>query len=272
MEIKTISVLGCGWFGLPLASAFVKQGYKVKGSTTSTDKMETLESNGIEAFTLQFDAISSHYDPGFFDSDLLVISIPPRSKSPDSKGYPSKIQSIMDAAAESRIRQVIFISSTGVFEDGNFKVNENDIPHPSSEAGNIILKAETILRSSDSFTTTVIRFAGLTGPDRNLAKHFAGKMDIPNGLAPINLIHLEDCIGITLAIVKQSAFGMTYHGVTPDHPNRADFYSQACMMAGFEKPRFLEELVAWKQIDSINVPQILNYEFTVQNWMDYEHH
>ena len=37
-----ISILGCGWLGLPLAKAIVENGFSVKGSTTSSEKIATL--------------------------------------------------------------------------------------------------------------------------------------------------------------------------------------------------------------------------------------
>ena len=44
---KEISLLGCGWLGIPLASSLVKKGFAVKGSTTSSDKLEILKSEGV---------------------------------------------------------------------------------------------------------------------------------------------------------------------------------------------------------------------------------
>ena len=41
-----ISILGCGWLGLPLAKALIENGFSVKGSTTSTDKLTALENAG----------------------------------------------------------------------------------------------------------------------------------------------------------------------------------------------------------------------------------
>ena len=34
MKENKIGVLGCGWLGFPLAKDLIKQGFKVKGSTT----------------------------------------------------------------------------------------------------------------------------------------------------------------------------------------------------------------------------------------------
>lgn len=268
-EHKKISILGCGWFGLPLAKQLLKQGYLVKGSATSAEKVQQLKEEGVDSHLLHLTTTEPVQDTDFFDSDLLIISIPPRSKSPDASGYPFKLANIADAVIKSPIKQVILISSTGVFEDGNFVVDENTIPKPTSEAGKIIYAGEQLLKSRFSFQPTIVRFAGLIGPNRNLAKHFAGKTEILNGLAPINLIHLDDCIGLILSIIEQSAFGHIYHGVTPHHPTRASFYTSACLKSGFAEPHFLEDKLSWKQVDSKNVPEILTYEFKIPSWEVY---
>ena len=263
----TISILGCGWYGFALAEELLKNGYKVKGSTTSLNKLEFLQKAGIEPYLVNFEDGKSEYEANFFDTEILIISIPPKSKSPNLIDYPNKISSIALTAKKHNVKQIILISSTGVFQDGNFVVNEQTIPQPSTESGKMMLMAEESLRQDPSSRATIIRFAGLIGPDRNLAKHFAGKNDIANGQAPINLIHLADCIGLTRSIIDQKAFGNIYHGVSPDHPTRATFYTKACITSGFPSPNFINELLAWKKIESINT-QALGYQYKVQNWLE----
>lgn len=267
MKNKLISVLGCGWYGLTMAKALVTAGYHVNGSTTSEEKLEPFRNLNIKPYLINFDRESNNYDESFFNCDILIISIPPKRNA--QADYPNKIKNIALAAEKAKVKQVIFISSTGIFQNGNFTVNEETTPEPNTAAGQVLLAAEEVLKENQAFTTTIIRFAGLIGPERNLAKHFAGKTDIANGLAPINLIHLDDCIGITKAIIEQKAFGNIYHGVTPNHPSRKDFYTKACLTSGFEKPEFIEELLDWKQVDSKNVARLLAYQFKIENWMEY---
>ena len=50
MSQNKIGIIGCGWLGLPLAKMFVSNNYKVKGSTTSKEKIEILKKEGIEPF------------------------------------------------------------------------------------------------------------------------------------------------------------------------------------------------------------------------------
>ncbi|MFA6275521.1 MAG: NAD(P)H-binding protein [Pedobacter sp.] len=266
---ERISILGCGWYGFALAEKLIENGYEVKGSTTSEAKITSFKTANIQPYLVNFEADKSEYDAGFFDCDILIISIPPKKNSPQLSDFTIKIKNIAEAASKAKVKQVIFISSTKVYQDGNFVVNENILPQPDTDSGKAILDAEHLLKEIKSFTTTIIRFAGLIGPNRNLAKYFAGKKEIANGLAPVNLIHLDDCIGITETIIQQKAFGEIYHGVTPNHPSRKDFYTKACIVSGLEEPSFIAELLKWKQIESKNVSEVLAYEYVFKNWDKY---
>lgn len=266
LEKDTISILGCGWYGLALANELIATGYRIKGSTTSAHKLPLLRQAGIEPYLINLESDLSQIEKSFFDSDALIISIPPKRNSSD---YVDQINAIALLAEQRDLKQVILISSTGVYQDGNAVVNEDTLPLPESHSGKIILAAENILLKR-SFTTTIIRFAGLIGPGRNLAKHFAGKVAIANGLAPVNLIHLADCLGLSQTIIEQKAFGHIYHGVSPDHPTRKEFYTRICLASGLVKPEFKDELVAWKQIDSANVPRILSYTYQIDHWNIYD--
>ncbi|MBT8238285.1 MAG: NAD(P)-binding domain-containing protein, partial [Croceitalea sp.] len=46
---NTIGIIGCGWLGKPLAKALLAENYKIKGSTTTKDKLKELEAEGINA-------------------------------------------------------------------------------------------------------------------------------------------------------------------------------------------------------------------------------
>lgn len=264
MEIKTVSILGCGWFGLPFAQALIKKGYEVKGSTTSIEKLENLRQLGIKPYLLNLnegDDLSSE----FFEADVLFISVPPRAKTESPSQYPEKIKRVI-VAAKNKAKQLVLISSTGVFEDGNFEVDENTIPKPDTAPSEALYRAEQVFQGLNA---TIIRFAGLIGPGRNLAKFFAGKTDIPNGNAPVNLIALDDCIGLCLHLLATQKFGEVYHAVTPHHPTKNSFYTRLCEVSGMGEPIFKDELLDWKQINSVNVPNKLGYGYKVNDWFEW---
>jgi len=263
-----ISILGCGWYGKALAKALLKNNVIVKGSATSPEKLQQLSALGIIPFQVNFKADSEDYDPEFFKCDILIISIPPKTRQGEAKDYLPKIQRIINVINKHQTAKVIYISSTAVYGDSNSEVNELNDPEPDTESGKTLLEAENLFKQQTAFKTTIIRFAGLVGPGRHPGRFFVGKKDIPNGNAPVNLIHLDDCIGITLTVIEQDAFGYLINASSPDHPAKSDFYQQATLQAGLPAPEFISELNNWKLINSVQIHEVLNYEFKVPVWQN----
>jgi nucleoside-diphosphate-sugar epimerase len=264
-----VSILGCGWYGKALAKLLVKDGFTIKGSATAHEKLETLSQLGVNPYLVKIKADEESYDPEFFNCDVLIISIPPKTRQGEGGDYLPKIQRIISTILKYNIAKVIYISSTAVYGDSNSEVNELTAPEPDTEPGRILLAAEKLFRDQATFKTTIIRFAGLVGPGRHPGRFFAGKKAIPNGKAPVNLIHLDDCAGITIAIIKQDAFGYLLNAVSPDHPQKSDFYYRATLQTGLIAPEFISELNNWKLINSTNLYKTLKYKFKAPQCDDY---
>jgi nucleoside-diphosphate-sugar epimerase len=256
-----ISILGCGWYGLPLAKTLAGEGFKVKGSTTSPDKVPAIRQTGAAPYIINITATEESFDQDFFDCDILLISIPPKRSSAELHQFLDKIGRFAEIAAASEVSQVIFISSTSVYGDHDKEVDENSSPMPDTDSGKIMLEAELLLMANTCFKTTIVRFGGLIGPDRNPGRFFAGKIGIANGQSPVNLIHLSDCIGITMSIITHQAFGEIYNACAPEHPTRALFYTAAAKNTGLAPPEFTDELQQWKIVSSAKVETALGYNF-----------
>lgn len=265
---KTISILGCGWFGLELAKALIQKGYIVKGSSTTADKLELLSSHHIQPFLVNIQKDEASYDDDFFKSDILFICIPPKRNTSEQSDFYNKIEQIVHTATTHHIKQLLFISSTAVYGDTNEEVTELSIPKPETESGKAMLKVEQLLKNQKNISSTVIRFGGLVGPNRNPGRFFAGKTAVPNGQAPINLIHLSDCIGLSLAIIENEAFGHTFNACAPDHPDKQQFYTAAAINAQLTPPVFIDELLNWKKVSTIHT-KLLNYNYLVNNWINW---
>lgn len=261
-NIKTVSILGCGWFGFALAKQLVADGYLVNGSTTSPEKLQLLSENRIKPFLVNLSNETITADESFFEADVLFICIPPKRNSNELSSYPSKIKTILNSVQGKTVK-VILISSTSVYGDENKTVNEHSVTIPDTDSGKMVFAAEDILKSHAPNNFTIIRFAGLIGSQRNPGRFFAGKKDVPNGLSPVNLIHQKDAVGIAEAILKNQAFGRIYNACSPIHPTKKDFYSFAAIKSELEIPEFLEEKKSWKIVESVNVPGFLEYDFKV---------
>ena len=244
----TISILGCGWYGLALAKVLLANDYHVKGSTTTPEKIILLQNEGIQPYLMNFENSSEKSNDNFFDTDLLFICIPPKRSSGEQASFPVKIEKIANMAANNKVKDIVFISSTSVYGDHNKNITEIDQPQPDTASGLSVLAAENLLLKNKLFTTTIIRFAGLVGPGRDPGRFFAGKQNVPNGLAPVNLIHLNDCIQMSLQIVQKKAFGQIYNACCPDHPTKQEFYTKAASRSSLPLPSFLNEIKTWKII------------------------
>ena len=276
-EREKISILGCGWLGLPLAKSLLLKEYEVKGSTTSESKLDVLRNAGILPFQIQLEShqIIGTIEDFLKETNVLIIDIPPGLRSEISSSneltFVNKIRTLVPFIEKSGIKNVIFVSSTSVYADGFpiVEITEETKPNPDSESGKQLAIAETLLQSNSYFKTTVIRFGGLLGDDRHPVKFLAGKTNVENPDAPVNLIQREDCIGIIEAILKHSEtseqqdnWGETFNAVAPQHPTRKAYYQNKAQILNLPLPTFAEHSESkGKMISSKKVETILGYSF-----------
>lgn len=266
MNHKQVSILGCGWLGFALAQHFIKHEYSVKGSTTSPEKVATLEAAGVQpyVFTLGTTDGADLYTDFLADSEVVIINFPPK-RIPDIVNiYPAQILAILPFINEKQ--KVIFVSSTSVYQNTNDWVSEELENKPEKESGKAVLAAEQVLLSVLSKRLTIIRFAGLFGDDRPPGRFLANKKELPNGNAPINMIHQVDCVGLISAIIAKNAWGEIINGCSDVHPIRRRFYAMAAKKLGLVPPEFKDEdSVSFKKISNIKSKMLLQYVYIYPN-------
>lgn len=268
---KTISILGLGWLGLPLAESLLTKGFTVKGSVTSPEKVAELAASGIDVSVIKLEEKSMIVsNPSFFKTDVLFINIPPRRIPDIETVYPAQIEQLLPHILSNKIEKVIFVSSTSVYPEVNQIAIETDQPVPEKGSGTACLFAENALQTIPNVKTTVIRFGGLIGANRN--PHRFMQRGAKNGAAqkPVNLIHLDDCIGIIEHIIRHEIWGEIINGSCPVHPTRKEFYQLAAEVAGVEPPEFDEtEAFQFKKVSSEKLVNQLGYKFKYNSPTDY---
>jgi nucleoside-diphosphate-sugar epimerase len=281
--MKKISILGCGWLGLPLAKKLIEKGNLVNGSTTSENKLSVLADTGINSFlvilsevkqTLESESVSETINDFLGESEILIIDIPPKLRgnnddTSDSsrKIFVEKIENLIPFIEKSTIKKVLFVSSTSVYGDQNDLIREETNPNPETESGKQLLLAEAILQKNENFETTILRFGGLIGEDRHPVKFLAGKENLENPDAPVNLIHQKDCINIIEEIIRQSKWNEVFNAVAPFHPSREDYYVQKAKDQNLILPKFTSGKSNIKKIiSSEKIEKILNYKFKLDEY------
>jgi nucleoside-diphosphate-sugar epimerase len=261
-----IGILGCGWLGLPLAKELIEEGYKIKGSTTSKDKLNELSNAGIEDFliSLNEEGIQGNIEKFLEGIDALIINIPPKLRGNKKENFVSKILYLIGEIEDTSIKRILFIGSTAIYANNNAIITEKTKPEPETESGIQLLKVEEILSANPNFKTTILRFGGLFNDDRHPANFLSGRKNVMNPNAPVNLIHLSDCIKIIKLIIKKNIWGNTFNAALPNHPTKKEYYTKQSLKKGLEPPEFNSETLSQgKIIDSTKLINELNYKFEV---------
>lgn len=266
---KKISIIGCGWLGLPLARRLVKDGHEVKGSTTSEEKIEGLEISGIEAYYVELTeaGVKGDLKACLSGSGILVLNVPPGLRRDPEKDFVKQMSFVIPYVEKSSIHQIVLISSTSVFADAaSFpQVTEATIPNPDTKAGKQLLAVEQLFCDNDRFETTVLRFSGLFGDTRHPAKYLSGKTNLENPDAPVNLIHLEDCIGIITSIIEKEVWNECFNASAQPHPSKKEYYRSVCEAMGWPLPKFKTDTVSkGKAVSSDKLIRVLDYGFRVR--------
>ncbi|MGF1556514.1 hypothetical protein [Paucihalobacter sp.] len=262
---KKIAIIGCGWFGLPLAKLLIEKGYLVNGTTTSRDKIEMLSNSKINPFVLELseNSISKSITEVLNNVDVAVINIPPGLRRQPNKNYAGQMAQFVPYLENSGVKHVLYISSTSVFEDDETFpiILDNTSPNGKNYSAQQLIKTELQFQNSSYFTTTILRFSGLIGNDRHPAHSLSGRKNISNPMAPINLIHLKDCINISKLIIKNDVWNETFNAASNFHPSKIDYYTQACENFRIPRPEFnIQEKNVGKIINSEKLVQKLNYK------------
>ncbi len=274
----TISIIGCGWLGFPLASFLLTKGYKVNGSTTRIEKMPHLVDAGIHAFLVRLPANGEMTEEmekeliACLQADILIVNIPPGRKNPNvEQEHPQQMRYLINHISKSTIQKVIFISSTSVYHPQNTTITEHAPTEPIRGSGKALVQVEKLFQANKSFQTTILRMSGLYGGERHPGRFLAGKQNLPNGDAPVNLVHRDDCVGIIEQVMVQKKWGEIYNVCADKHPTKREMYTNAAKKLGLAAPHFTENgSLSYNLISNEKVKRELAYSFRYSDPMNDE--
>jgi nucleoside-diphosphate-sugar epimerase len=260
------AILGCGWLGLPLAQYMIEQGQGVKGSTTRKEKLDTLEELGIEPYLIELLPYQINGDiESFAQADTLVLNFPPgRHKLGINLTFPQTIQRLIRVMEQVGTRHVVFVSSTSVYGNQSEPVTEESPTIPARSSSTALVEVEEMLQSSQ-LPVTILRMGGLVGYNRRPGRFLAGRRDLGDGDAPVNLLHLDDAVRVIWEVIRQERWNEVYNVCADQHPKRKDFYTYAAQSMGLPSPQFLEGEQTSQQgkwVCNAKIKRDLGYEFS----------
>lgn len=268
-----ISLIGCGWLGIPLLRDLKKEKYKLSATVRSTEKFATIENIGANVYNLDLDKgnnLMPTKESHFWQADVFIISIPPKN----SENYVSGIRTLVNEIVSQKGRKwVIYTSSTGVYGNHNGLTDESVVPTPDRDSSKAVLEVEQVLKKEKKIDWTILRLAGLAGPGRMPGRFFAGKKNLSNADSPVNFVHLDDCIGVINTVIKKEVKNMVLNVCADEHPVHRIFYREQALKMGLEPPEYNEKetFIDKKIIDNRLLKDVCGYEFIYPNPMNFEY-
>lgn len=212
-----IGVIGIGWLGLPLVKTLLNQGHEVIG--TNRSGVTDLRHSRFELIRFDPEAGKNTDLLQLGTCDLVILAFPPSRES--QRAYAKDCIRITNHLSSNC--KVIMISSTSVYPDHSGIYQEDDLNRDVSRQ-NKIGYAEETLQAILLQRLTILRMGGLTGPGRYPVKAMARSEKIYIGNEPVNVIHLDDAIGIILHVMEKQLWNQELNAVCTGHPFKKAFY------------------------------------------------
>ncbi len=244
-----IGIIGSGWLGLPLAKHLQSNGYEMVLTTTHQDKVAELQGKNINA--IQYAIGDQLPEPDrLFHNDIIVIAI----TSKDVEAF----DILIDQLNQQTCKKLVYISSTSVYQNNGLSHDETS-QHLNQD--NPIWKIEQLIQTHPS--STIIRFAGLVGPGRHPGRFFKNGRILKNPTAPVNLIHLDDCIGIIQSVILNQAWNQIFNGCADNHPPKFEYYTKMAKLLKLPPPEFEKNTAgSQKIVDNQKSKTVLGYKYT----------
>lgn len=259
--MKKITIIGCGWLGLPVAKNLIQQGIEVHGTTTREENLSILSKKDVIPHLLNLKVPNQDFS-FLSESDAVLISFPPGLRK-NTEEYPKQIEQLLEGLRQYLIQKIVFISSTSVYpSEGTFDEDSSIVVQ--TEKQKIML--ETELAMIDYFDATVIRMGGLYGENRH-PHNFIKKPQQLETNTEINFIHQSDAVELTTQLLLAKPTGI-FNGVHPHHPLKFEFYKECYQLK--DKPydyttptRQSKRVINGKRMSEID------FKFKFTSHMDY---
>ena len=237
-----VVVVGCGYVGLALASQLADRGHAVTGARRSAAGLAAIEAVGPSVDAVRADVTDPDAVDRLPDADAVVFAASSGGGGAAAAKavYVTGLRNVVDeyGSRASPPDRVVYTSSTGVYGDhGGGWVDEDTPIEPVTEKTRVLAEAERVARerSTDAgIDGTVVRFAGLYGPDRYRLRRY---LDGPVTAGYLNMVHRADAAGAIRYLLEADAARDGVVVVVDDEPVDkhafADWLADAC---GVERP------------------------------------
>lgn len=224
--MKKIGIIGYGWLGARIAASVSDQ-YTLFATTTTDEKAEALNAQGIHAIVANFPdhQLSIPYIQweAIENLDVLIITIPVSEKSCCVSSLYNRIQNLTSFIGNFK-GQMFLMSSTGVYPDMDKEFTEDEVSIDK-------ISGERMVRNIYP-QVNILRLGGLMGDNRLLKNYNIRNLDFA-----VNHIHYKDIAGIILKMIENGTEKCLYNVTAPLHPSKAQVINAQKNIENGEEPK-----------------------------------
>ena len=256
---QNVVISGYGWLAGYVGNALSGK-INIVGTTRNPQKCLALQQQGITAVKY---ALGD--DPSVLCNHLpnatLLLNIPPGRRNTDLTSFTDYMLQLIDAAISANVAHIVFISTTSVYGDAtNDVLTEESTTQPQTASAKAHVTIEDYLLSKrGEVDISVVRLAGLVGPDRHPARSLSGRQ-LDAGNKRINLVHVHDIVRALTTIICDRPLNDVIHLCSLSHPKRGIYYVDAAKAMDIDAPLFSDTAAppAGKVIDATKSWERLN--------------
>lgn len=244
-----IFIIGSGWLALPLAEHLNNNGHQTTVTTTSAEKSRRLNKLGLKALVYQ---IGESLPPDMLDADIVIFA----NTCKDVSAYGFTVNNWPNDFKP----YIIYTSTTGVYQDNG---QDHDEKSQSINTEHPTYLIEQVLKPLNA---NIIRLSGLVGPSlianiRHPGQFFRKSMSIRNPENHVNLVHLDDAVGLISTVIKQNLTNQIINACSDNHPEKGEYYSyMAKQLDGTILDTTQETTSPGKTINNTKSKSIYNYQ------------
>lgn len=227
----TLLSFGHGYSARALTKHLLPQGWRVIGTTRTSEKADELAASGVEPLIWP----DSDMNAAIEAADHILISA-----GPDEDGDPTlNLLRNQIIQKSSKIRWAGYLSTTGVY--GNFDgawVDEMTPLNPTTKRGQLRKAAEEDWSSVAGLPLHIFRLAGIYGPGRGpfaKVRNGTARRVIKEGQV-FSRIHVEDIAQILWASIQRPNPGAAYNMCDDDPAPPQDVIAHAANLLSMPVP------------------------------------